>query len=40
MRVSDYTLTRSANALEWVIIVLLLIQILFSAFDLLTSMGS
>ncbi|MCA9044241.1 MAG: hypothetical protein KDA69_07975 [Planctomycetaceae bacterium] len=39
-RVSDYTLTRSANALEWVIIVLLLIQILFSAFDLLTSMGS
>ncbi|MEZ5943134.1 MAG: hypothetical protein R3C18_17205 [Planctomycetaceae bacterium] len=39
-RASDYTLTRSANSLEWVIIILLLIQILFSTFDLLTSTGS
>lgn len=36
-RASNYMLTRSGNILEWVIILLLLTQILFSGFEILTS---
>jgi hypothetical protein len=38
-RASDFMLTRSGNMLEWIIIVLLLTQVLFGGFELLTSMG-
>ena len=38
-RASDFMLARSSNVLEWVIIVLLLTQLLFSGFELLTTMG-
>jgi hypothetical protein len=38
-RASDFMLTRTGNMLEWVIIALLVTQVLFSAFELLTSMG-
>jgi hypothetical protein len=39
-RASDFVLTRSSNTLEWVIIVLLLAQILFSMFEIVTSLGT
>ncbi|QDU98643.1 RMD1 family protein [Lignipirellula cremea] len=38
-RSSNFMQTRSGNILEWIIIVLLLAQLLFSSFDLLTSLG-
>jgi hypothetical protein len=39
-RSSDFTHARKGHMLEWLIIVLLLIQIIFSGFDYLTSIGS
>ncbi len=38
-RASDYMLNRSSNTLEWVIIVLLLLQVLLYGFELITAMG-
>jgi hypothetical protein len=39
-RVSDLVHTRSSNLLEWVIIILLLVQLLLSAFEILTATAS
>ena len=39
-RLSDFAHARKGHMLEWLIIVLLLIQIIFSGFDYLTSIGS
>ncbi len=39
-RSSDFLHTRSGNILEWTIIILLMVQIVFSAFELLTSFGA
>ncbi len=38
-RASDFMQTRSANALEWVIIVLLVTQVLLAGFEILTSLS-
>jgi len=37
-RQSDYRLTQSSNQLEWIIIILLVIQVLFSVFDILSTL--
>jgi hypothetical protein len=38
-RASDFMLSRSSNTLEWVIIVLLLVQVLLGGFEYLATMG-
>ena len=38
-RASNFMLTRSGNILEWIIILLLLTQILFGCFEILTNLG-
>lgn len=37
-RTSDYVIARTGHQLEWAIIILLVVQVLFSMFDLLTSL--
>ncbi len=39
-RASDFMLSRNSNTLEWVIIVLLAVQILLSTFDMMASTGT